>query len=334
VPYALRRPRLFYDRRGDGEPLLLITGFTISSAVFDPVLPLYAERFECITYDNRGSGRSGSPLRPTSIPELAGDAARLLDAIGVESAHVYGLSMGGMVAQELAIRFPERVRGLVLGGTTPGGPRAILPATRELAALGAAMTGALREPGRPWLGAALFSPEFRREHPDEVRALLRFFARHRARPQGIAAHWWASVYHDTVSRLGRIQAPTLVLHGGRDAMAPLANARLLAARIPDAELAIVPRAGHAYLLERPQESLDLLTGWLDRRGPIAAGRPNTGLAARVEPVTRMFGLQTGALRTGRSLAALGAARMTGRRRRSGENSDERGRDVAADRRAA
>jgi len=308
VPYALRRPRLYYERHGAGEPLLLITGFTISAAVFDPVLDLYSERFECLTYDNRGSGRSGSPLRLTSVPELAADAAHLLDALGVSSAHVYGLSMGGMIAQELAIRFPERVRGLILGGTTAGGPRAVRPALRELAVLAGATVGALREPGRPWMAAALFSPEFRREHPEEVRALLTHFTRHRARPQGYAAHWWASVYHDTVSRLGRIRAPTLVMHGEHDAMSPLGNARLLADRIPDAELVVVPDAGHAYALERPEESFSLLTDWLDRRGPISAGRPRTGLGPRLEPFTRPLGLHVGALRTGRSLVGLAGDR--------------------------
>ncbi len=304
MPYALRHPRLYYERHGAGEPLLLITGFTISAAVFDPVLGLYSKRFECLTYDNRGSGRSGSPLRLTSMPELAADAARLLDALEVDSAHVYGVSMGGMIAQELAIRFPERVRGLILGGTTAGGPRAVRPALRELAVLGAGTVGGLRQPGRPWMAAALFSPAFRREHPDEVRALLRHFTRHRARPQGYAAHWWATVYHDTVSRLGRIQAPTLVMHGEHDAMSPLGNARLLAERIPDAELAIVPAAGHAYALERPEESFALLTDWLERRGPIAPGSSRTGLAARLEPFTRPFGLPVGALRTGSSFAGL------------------------------
>jgi pimeloyl-ACP methyl ester carboxylesterase len=223
---------LAYERHGSGEPLLLITGFAISAAVFDPVLDLYASRFDCIRYDNRGSGRSDSPLWPTSMPELAHDAVRLLDALGIPSAHVYGVSMGGMIAQELAIRHPERVRGLVLGATTPGGPRAVRPARAELTALGAAATKALSQPGRPWLGAMLFSPEFRRDQPERTRELLGHFAAHRARPRGIAAHWWASVYHDTVSRLGQIQAPTLVMHGARDAISPVANARLLAERIP------------------------------------------------------------------------------------------------------
>jgi 3-oxoadipate enol-lactonase len=330
VPHVLTRPRLWYERQGSGEPLLLVTGFTISSAVFEPVLPLYGQRFDCITYDNRGSGRSGAPLRPTSIPELAGDAVRLLDALDVDSAHVYGLSMGGMIAQELAIRFPERVRGLILGGTTPGGPRAFRPGVRELRALGAAMAGNVRDANEPWLGHWVFSPEFLRDEPRRARELLRHFRRHRAPPHGALGHWWASVYHDTVARLPRIQAPTLVLHGERDAMAPLDNARLLAERIPDAELRLVPAAGHAYMLERPDESFSILTEWLDARAPIAAGRPHGDWSRRTEPVTRALGLPIGTLRTGRSLLAL----AMGRRQRPAPTDDGGPDDVAPDRRAA
>jgi 3-oxoadipate enol-lactonase len=307
VPFQpVNGARLYYEEHGAGEPLLLITGFTISAAVFEPVLDRYAERFRCIVYDNRGAGRTRAPRRPTAMPELAADAAGLLERLGVESAHVYGLSMGGMVAQELALRFPERVRGLVLGGTTPGGPRAARPALGELSAL----AGGGR---RGWLAGALFSPAFRREHPERVRELLAYFARHPATADGLLAHWWATVYHDTTARLGRIQAPTLVMHGECDALAPLANARVLAARIPDAELAIVPGAGHAYALERPETSYRLLTAWLDRRGVIAPGAPRRGVLARAEPLTRPFGLPVGAARTGGSLAALAAEKIMNRR---------------------
>jgi hypothetical protein len=116
-----------------------------------------------------------------------------------------------------------------------------------------------------------------------------------------------------MSRLGKIQAPTLVLHGGADAMAPLANAHLLAERIPDAELKIIEGAGHAFALERPQESYDALTDWLDRRGPIGPGRPRTGMTAAAEPLTRALGLPIGAARTTASLAGLATDRL---RRRS------------------
>ncbi len=303
--------RLYFERHGpaDAEPLLLITGFTISAAIFEPVLDRYAGRLQCIIFDNRGSGRSESPLRPTSMPELAADAAGLLEGLGVGSAHVYGVSMGGMVAQELALAFPERVRGLVLGCTTPGGPLSARPSGAQLRALAAAMAESGSGPGRAWLAGALFSDAFRREHPDEVRRLLRSFAAHRPGARGAAWHLWATIYHDTMSRLHRIQAPTLVMHGSQDAMAPLANARLLADRIPDAELAVVEGAGHAYALEAPEASSRMFLEWLDRRGPIAPGRPRGGLAAAAEPLTRALGLPLGAMRTGRSLAELAARRL-------------------------
>ena len=109
----------------------------------------------------------------------------------------------------------------------------------------------------------------------------------------MAAHWWASVYHDTVSRLGDIRAPTLVMHGDADAMASPDNARMLAAQIPDAELALVPGAGHAYLLEDPETSHALLADWLgaplaDRAGPRAprVGRARRAGHARARPARR------------------------------------------------
>lgn len=303
MPYALRRPRLYYERHGAGEPLLVLTGFTISAAVFEPVLDLYAARFDCIAYDHRGAGRSGSAPWPTSMAELAADAARLLEAVGVDSAHVYGVSMGGMVAQELALRFPERVRGLVLGGTTAGGPLAARP---PLAALWrqAAVVAADARAGRHALGAYLLSPELRARDPERAAELLRNF---RPSPWGAAVQLWATAVHDTVSRLGQIQAPTLVFHGEQDVLSPRRNAELLAEGIPDAELVIVAGAAHAYALEQPQRSFDALVDWLERREPIPPGKARGGIAARLEPVTRPFGLHAGALRTGRSLARrLGA----------------------------
>jgi 3-oxoadipate enol-lactonase len=311
VPYAPRGPRLYYERRGSGEPLLFITGFVISSAVFEPILPLYAEHFDVVTYDNRWSGRSEKPLRLTSIPELAADAARLLDALEIESAHVYGLSLGAMVAQELALHFPERVRGLILGGGTPGGPRAVLPYLRDYARILAHAARTMPFEPPPWLGAAVFSDEFRRRHPERVRELVPLFVRHFPPPWAINAHWWASVFHDTTARLDRIQSPTLVMHGDADGMAPIGVAELLAERIPDAELALVPGAGHAYPLEAPEESLRILLEWYDARSPIAPGEPRRGLLARAEPLTRALGLHLGALRTGRSLAGLGVDLLRG-----------------------
>src|SRR3954470_15265029 len=127
-------------RSGDAaEPLLWLPGFAISSNAWQPVEHHYAHAFDCIAFDHRATGRSGPSRRMISIPQLAGDAVGVLDALGIESAHVYGISYGGMVAQEMAIRFPDRVRGLILGGTTPGGPRAALPSPAQLVELGRSM---------------------------------------------------------------------------------------------------------------------------------------------------------------------------------------------------
>jgi 3-oxoadipate enol-lactonase len=297
--------KLYVERHGAGEPLLLVTGFAISGAVFEPVLPHFTDRFDCVLYDNRGAGRSSVPHRPISMPQLAGDAVKVLDALDIGSAHVYGVSMGGMIAQEMAIRFPDRVRGLILGGTSHGGPRAVRPALRELRVLGGSMSGLSPNRRARLIAAALFSPEFRREHPERVDELLRYFFAHPAQQRGRLLHWWALMYHDTAVQLRRIAAPTLILHGGADRLLPPANAELLGRQIPDAEVAIVAGAGHAYLWEQPDQDRARIEEWLDRRGPVLPGPPLRGIAAYTEPVTRAAGLATGALRTGRSLFAGG-----------------------------
>jgi 3-oxoadipate enol-lactonase len=293
--------QLYFERHGSGEPLLWVTGLAISGAVFEPVLSHYTDRFECVVYDNRGAGRSAVPLWPTSMPQLAGDAVKLLDALGIDSAHVYGVSMGGMVAQEMALRFPERVRGLVLGGTSHGGPRAVRPALRELRVLAGNLSGLSGDRRARMVAAALFSPAFRREHPERVEELLRYFFSHRARTRGRMLHWWASLYHDTVAQLHRIAAPTLIFHGAEDRLVPPINAQLLAQRIPDAEVAMIGGAGHAYVWEEPEEARDRFLEWWERRRPIAPGPPLTGLSARTERLTRAIGLTTGAARAGRSM---------------------------------
>ena len=201
--------------------------------------------------------------------------------------------MGGMVAQEVAIRFPDRVRGLVLGCTTHGGPRAVLPSPRIAAALTARgapaeVRAAARRPGAVQRGSSA------RTEPALVRRYLGLLDAHRTSARGAVSHLAASTYHDTRARLGRIAAPTLVLHGDHDVLTPPANARLLADGDPRRDARDGAGAGHAYLLEQPQESHRLFLDWL-RAAPAGAApvAPLTGLAARSEPLTRHLGLQVG-----------------------------------------
>jgi 3-oxoadipate enol-lactonase len=297
---SVRAPgaRLHVERTGrPGEALLCITGFGCGSQLFAPVLPLFSDRYDCIVYDNRAASRSSTPLLPTSMPELANDAVRVLDALGVDAAHVHGVSMGGMIAQELALRFPDRVRSLVLQGTTPGGPRSTAPAAETLLALAAQRVPLSRERKIAMLTHQLFSDAYATAHPDEVLDHLRRLGADRAGVRGALQHLTASTVHDTVSRLRSVQAPTLVLHGELDRMVSVANARLLAERIPRARLAVVDGAGHLPLLEQPLPVRTLILDWMDEQGPLLPGRPLSPVAAAAEPWTRLYGLQVGAART-------------------------------------
>jgi pimeloyl-ACP methyl ester carboxylesterase len=308
------RPRLFLTDHGAGEPVLLITGWTISSAVFDPVAELYVPHVRVVGYDHRGAGRSAPWPAPVSIAMLAADAARVLDDRGIASAHVVGLSMGAGVALELAIRLPHRVKTLVLVGGGAGGPTTVRPPLRQAAgAAGAVVSDTVRH-RRPWPAAVLFSGSFREEHPDEVAAYMPYFGRHRASP------WMSGWQTVAVACFGRrgslhcVRAPTLVLHGGRDVMAPVANARLLAEGIPNAELHVVPGAGHAVPLEHSEASALMLVDWVRRHAGVEPDPPRRRDVI-AERLTRPAALQAGTLRNTRD-AATSVVSALGRPRRA------------------
>lgn len=289
------RPGLFFSDSGEGEPILLITGWTISSAVFEPVADRYLPHARVIAYDHRGSGRSAPWLAPVSMAMLAADAARVLNECGLQSAHVVGVSMGAMVGLELAVRMPSRVKSLVLIGGGPGGP---LSRTGKPLATARTLVELMRdslEHGRPWPAAALFSPRFRAEHPERVAELVKPFGRHRAPPWTIGFQTLAASCFGRYGALGRVRAPTLVLHGDQDVMSPVANALILTREIPGAELHLERGAGHAVPMERPGACAEVLLQWVARH---AAHEPASAAPwdAVTERVTRPFSLHAGALR--------------------------------------
>ena len=300
-------PQLFFSDRGSGEPVLAITGWTISSAVFDPVAELYTPHARVITYDHRGAGRSAPWLGPVSMASLAADAARVLDDRGVPSAHIVGLSMGAAVALEMAVRLPQRVRSVVLIGGGAGGPALVRPGLREAAGtVGTVLSDTFRH-RYAWPAAALFSERFREEHPESVAGFMPYFARHRAPPWMSGWQFLAFTCFNRATSLSRVRAPTLVLHGGADAMVPVANARLLAGGIPGAELHVVPGAGHAVPLEEPETCARVLLDWVARHAglePVAPGR----LRSVGERATRPFALHAGALRNTRDALSRLAGR--------------------------
>lgn len=253
--------RLAYELRGAGEPLLLVHGLGYARWGWEPVADGLAERFLVCLLDNRGIGESDAPPGPYTAQAMAEDALAVLDAAAIERAHVVGTSLGGIVAQELALGFPERVSRLVLVCTTPGGPAAYPMPERTVALLAQAPALPPGERLRRLVENAL-SGQAARTRPELVERIL---AHRLAAPQDPAA-WQAQAAagaaFDALDRLGGIRAPTLVLHGTDDAVVDPRNAELLAARIPRARREWLVGAGHLLFWEQPQRFVRLVSDFL------------------------------------------------------------------------
>jgi 3-oxoadipate enol-lactonase len=246
------------QRSGQGPRLLYCNGSGATLATVRPLLDVLAGSFDLLAFDQRGLGASSLPGGDYTMADLAADVAGLLDHVGWDRCHLSGLSFGGMVAQEVAVTWPERVDRLALLATSPGGDHASYP-LEELADLPAAERGrrSLVLADRRW------TPDWLATHPEDA-ALLETLAaaqpaeetaRQRA---GRLAQLRARAGHDVLDRLGRITAPTFVASGAFDGIAPVANGEAIAARIPDATLHVY-QGGHMFLLQDPAAFADLLS---------------------------------------------------------------------------
>ncbi len=262
---------LDFDVAGEGDDVLLVPGIGLSRACWSGVRGRFVDAgYRTIGYDPRGSGQSEKPDRPYTAEDVADDAAAVLSAAGAEQAHVVGLSMGGMIAQDLAIHHPQLVRSLVLTSTygrVDGWSRRIFELRREL----------IEEMG---LEVAfrmsflfVFSPYAFRDSPEVIEQI----------EQSVAAVDRAAFLrqlqfcldHDALDRIGSFEAPTLVVCGEFDLLTSAIQNRELAAAVPGARLVAVPRASHGLLWERPAEYADEVVGFLDA---VRTGR--IGSAAR------------------------------------------------------
>lgn len=248
---------LYYVRKGAGEPLLLIQGMAATHLAWgDRFVSALAESFDCIFFDNRGMGRSGRATLPFTVADLAADATGLLDGLEIEHAHVLGISLGGMAAQELALAHPERVQALVLGGTYCGGPRGQLPDRSVLERLGAAMASGDRERVYRTMWEIMLSPTFR---TDDARfSDFREMAVALPAPRAVIVEQLrAGGLHDASDRLEGISAPTLVVHGTADNIFSARNGEQIAALIP-ARLELLEGVGHLFWWEQPERSAELV----------------------------------------------------------------------------
>jgi pimeloyl-ACP methyl ester carboxylesterase len=247
--------RLAFQTRGSGAPLLLLAGQAGAHTWWNGVRGDFEGSHRTVTMDYRGTGASDKPDAPYSTQGFAEDAVAVLGELGIERADVYGTSMGGRVAQWIAARHPQRVRRLVLGCTSPGGPRAV----ERSDAVRRALAGPDPAANRRALLDLMYTPEWLAREPGPYWTLgdpdVPAYARRH--------HLLASARHDAWDALPGITAPTLVVHGGDDRLNPTTNAHLLVERIPDARLHLIPGARHAYFEERRDVASPLVLEFLD-----------------------------------------------------------------------
>jgi pimeloyl-ACP methyl ester carboxylesterase len=251
---------LWWDHQGSGGvPLLLVQGLGYTSDLWHRVLPGLAQHRQVVRFDNRGVGRSNVPPTPWSIDDFADDAVQVLDAAGIDRAHVFGVSMGGLVAQQLALTHPDRVTSLVLGCTHPGGRDAV---RMDPAAATMLMDRSPKSPRE----AALASVPFlyaETTSPDDIEQDINVRVRYPLR----ATAYWGQLdamrgHPGTLSRLPEVTAPTLVIAGTADRLVQPGNSELIAKAIPGARLHWLVGAGHVFWTDQPAATVDVVNDFL------------------------------------------------------------------------
>ncbi len=253
--------RIYFEVGGSGPPLVLVRGLARSSSYWLEMRTLLEAEHTVVVLDNRGVGRSDVGALPFSTEDMADDVALVLRASGVQRADVFGISLGGMIAQHLALRHPHRVRRLILGCTTPGG-RGARPPSR-LAALALARSSAMPfAEGIRYSARWVLSEEALRARPEIVDVWIAIAEREPRSRAGVLAQLLAAATHDAWELLPHVEHPTLCVTGDADRLIAPENSGLLAERIPNAALRYIEGAGHDFPTERPAESARVIAGFL------------------------------------------------------------------------
>lgn len=250
----------YYEEAGSGPPLLLITGLGSDLQLWAILAPSLARHYRVVMYDNRGAGRTSAPDRPYSIPQMAQDAVALLDTLGIQKAHVLGLSMGGYIAQELVLAHPERVEKLVLVATAPsidGFGRNIVRAMIDIRRSNMSREQIVRA-----TAPLIYSPELQDDEERYERAIAAAVSNpYPQQDHAFIRQAQAILGFDAAARLGQVKHPTLVLCGKDDALVPPRNSEKLAKLIPGATLRLLS-GGHVGIVEYPHEYGSAITEFL------------------------------------------------------------------------
>ena len=271
---------LYYEVHGKGEPLVLIMGFGQRGALGFEMQDKLAREYRVIVIDNRGTGLSDKPEMPYTTKMMAADVAGLLDVLGIDATNVFGYSMGGAIAQEFALNYPRRLTNLILGAASCAGSRAVPPTTEALKFLLSPGRTELRHifihplyllalklilsAGRtelsvedraratiPWL----WNNEFVQNNLAVIERFIATYCEYPTPLQAYISHQNALITHNTYDRLPDIKAPTLVIAGTGDRIVPCENSKLLASRIPNAELVMIENATHGVFIGDPTDKV-------------------------------------------------------------------------------
>ncbi len=243
---------LYYEVQGKGFPLVMITGLSASLDWWTPdLITTFASHFKVITFDNRGAGRSEDPGVEYAIKTLADDTVGLMDALSIPKAHVLGISMGGMIAQELVLNYPDKVEKLVLCATTAGGGKYVPAGPEVLAVLSAPRGSKTDEQVARSAIPLLFPPDFIKQHPGDVEAFVKQMLKAPIKGESYKRQIKALLQFNAARRLKTVTKPTLVVHGKNDILMPPENGKMLAGLIPGAKLAFFEEGGHIVFSADP-----------------------------------------------------------------------------------
>lgn len=254
--------KMYYEVHGQGEPLLLIMGLGGHSLDWGWIVPQgLADRYKVILFDNRGAGRSDQPPGPCTIEQMAEDTAGLMDALGIDHAHVFGGSMGGMIALQLALDHPKRVDKLLLGATTAGGRSRTFPPPDIQKYFYPRMDLSAHD-YLWWTGAVCYPQEFIDAHPDIVEKKIQANLAYPCTLAAYEAQLEAFMEFDVDGRLNTIHVLAMVIIGNQDILIPPPNSFQIVRRIPGAQVREIEGAGHIFWISHPEETVSIITEFL------------------------------------------------------------------------
>ncbi len=264
VPYAkVGDLNMYYEVYGEGFPLVMIMGLGANTNWWDPFLiEEFSKHFKVVIFDNRGAGRTDKPEVEYTIKMLADDTVGLMDHLGIKRAHILGVSMGGMIAQELALNYPERVEKLVLCVTSPGGGVAVPPKPEAMTVFTMDRSKMTDDEIARETIKVLYPEEYIREHPEVIEASIERVSKYPIPPGAFMRQVNAIMNFNAYDRLESINKPTLVVSGGKDILVPPENGKLIAEKIPNAKLVIFEDSGHGLITQERERFARLVIDFL------------------------------------------------------------------------